>query len=170
MPDCKRCSKCGEVKALGEFAVDKRNKDGTAGDCKGCRASAKRSWVEASRGHLRAYARTDAVLAKNRRWKSRNRTAVAESRREWYERNREHCLAYASEYDAAHPERANAVAAKRRRQSADLSDAYVRRVLSNAGLPPQQLPASLVNLKREQLLLLRLARELKRELEKHHGD
>ena len=33
----KKCSKCGELKPISEFAINKLRKDGHASDCKYCR-------------------------------------------------------------------------------------------------------------------------------------
>lgn len=168
--DCKRCRTCGEVKALESFPPDRRQRDGCGGECRPCKANRKRAWVEANREHIRAYARTDAVKAKNRRWKAKNRDVMAKRRREWYEANRGHCLAYAAEYVRLHPERSAAVAAQRMAESAALSESYVRRLLSNSGFPIEAAPAALIELKREQLSLRRLTRQLKQELEKLNGN
>ncbi|MDR6216235.1 hypothetical protein [Paracidovorax wautersii] len=159
--EVKVCSKCAEVKGLEGFPSDRRNKDGAAGDCKDCRKKHKRAWVEANRERIRAYARTEQVLAKNRAWKAARRDQMSIYRRSWYEKNREHCITYASMYLETHPERSEVVAKKRQTESAELADAYVRRVLSNTGIPAGDAPDWLIALKREQLAIRRMARELK---------
>ena len=87
---------------------------------------------------------------------------------EWRRRNALRLAAARTAWGEANPTRRKEL---QRRAAEQLTDRYVRRVIAGANAAVYAaLPAELITLKREQLLLLRLARELKRELEKHHGD
>jgi len=51
MEDMKNCTKCGEVKSLGEFNKNKNTKDGLNSQCKAC----QKAYYEANKGKLAAY-------------------------------------------------------------------------------------------------------------------
>ncbi|WP_406192465.1 endonuclease VII domain-containing protein [Streptomyces griseus] len=50
----KKCSKCGEVKALDEFPKDKAKKDGYRNNCKACQKIANKAYYDANANGLRA--------------------------------------------------------------------------------------------------------------------
>jgi len=54
MEETKRCSKCGETKALGEFGKWKGSKSGLQSQCRPCRQAASRIYRAANRDRLNA--------------------------------------------------------------------------------------------------------------------
>lgn len=147
--DCmKRCSKCGEVKALDAFH---RSKTGTAGRHAYCK--------ECSSGYSRArnpevYQRNrEAVILRSLGWQRQNPERYRQRLKAWQEANRDKVMEAKrkdTKYRVDH-----------------LSDGYVAGCL---GAPCSRLPKDLIELKREQLSLLRLSRQLKQELEKRNGN
>ena len=82
----KRCSKCGQVKPIGDFYRNKRAKDGLMSYCKQCNKEYQAEW---STNHK------ENVKAKNAKWRSKNPTynaqyqqahkdKIAEYQAEWY--------------------------------------------------------------------------------------
>ena len=82
----KRCSKCGQVKPIGDFYRNKRAKDGLISYCKQCNKEYQAEW---STNHK------ENVKAKNAKWRSKNPTynaqyqqahkdKIAEYQAEWY--------------------------------------------------------------------------------------
>jgi len=51
----KRCTACGQVKRLGDFYKDARNKDGLMSRCKDCHKASKHASDLAHRGQREAY-------------------------------------------------------------------------------------------------------------------
>ncbi len=69
----KKCTKCGEVKELGEFNKQKGNPDGLNYKCRECLRADKKKWREAN---------PDKVKQSRRKWKGKNKDKVkTESRR-----------------------------------------------------------------------------------------
>lgn len=129
----KRCTRCGEVKPYAEMVRNSRKPDGYASRCKACHNAWNREIAARDPEATRAYGRAKAKRqyhADPETWRARHR--------EWYAANHEHCIAYAAEYQRAHPER------KRfhdrlysRRHSADI----VRRVAAWAARNPDRARA-----------------------------
>lgn len=140
MPECKRCSKCGEVKTAEGFSSDRRQKDGRARWCRACKANSARDWYRANPERHAA-------------------TATA-----WRRANPEKVRAKDRRIEQAHPERSRE---RTRRNTAKLADCYVAGTLR---MPLPTIPGDLLELKREQLLLRRLTRKLVQELENHDGN
>lgn len=118
----KKCSKCGELKPLQDFARDKSKKSGYKSACKAClktpehRAYAAKYRVE----HL------DYYREKHAEYRERNREAVRAYRRahydpqkqhEYYEKNRERLLQYGRAYNATEQGRARSALAKAKRRA-----------------------------------------------------
>lgn len=105
----KRCGKCGEEKALEDFYVDRRSKDGKTYACKTCikatnAESKARVPIEVKRERWRKENKTEAGRARDRRYRTlhpderreakrrsreKNPTAYKESFARWYAENRE---------------------------------------------------------------------------------
>ena len=103
----KRCTQCGEQKALSEFHRHKRHKDGRQSECKACVAKQKRAYHEA------------------------NREQIAEQQRAYHEANREHRVDRMRAYY-----RANAEAERKRKRAyraANLGRERARCALRHAG-------------------------------------
>jgi hypothetical protein len=106
----KRCTVCGEIKALCLFVRDRKIQSGYGSWCSACKNSA--------------------------RYRRRQRTGLSECEREAKRRSEE-------------------------RGRNELSDRYIRTQLATTvGLIYAEIPQSIVEMKREQLRLRRLAKEL----------
>lgn len=77
----KRCTKCGEVKPLGMFSKNRRNRDGLQSECKSCNAKYHREHAEQ-------------ISAKSRKWYLKNRDRVLERQ----SNNRDHIHEVAKAY------------------------------------------------------------------------
>ena len=80
-PASKACTKCGEVKPLGEFYKKKHGKYGVRADCKVCRADAAAAYYEANKDKSKA------------------------SQQAYYEANKDKKRAYKRAYRKANPEK-----------------------------------------------------------------
>lgn len=65
----KKCTKCGEVKALSDFFVDKRRKGGKRSACKRCSAVSSRNYYSSNKDSVKELVRTHYV--NNRDYKLR---------------------------------------------------------------------------------------------------
>lgn len=148
--DVKTCTKCGEVKPPDSFHKNAASADGLMPRCKAC------------------------IAAYGRAYRTRNAEKLAVKRADYLVRNAEANRARAREWARDHPDLAQArnrrwaaanqekVAQIRRAQSKrqvkELSDRYVRAALADQGF--RSPPPEIIDLKREQLRLRRLAKKL----------
>ncbi len=85
----KKCTKCGEVKELGEFGRDKRMSDGRINKCKKCAsiARAERYAKNKKRENVRSFEyrkrNIEAILEREKAYRAENRELVAKRTREW---------------------------------------------------------------------------------------
>ncbi len=111
MPDhaTKQCSKCGEIKPLGEFTKDRNKRDGHCGRCRDCTQERdRRRWParrEAQLQRLHDYyeANGEALRDYQRRYREANPGKIRERDRRYYEANREELLEKQREWREAHP-------------------------------------------------------------------
>jgi len=109
----KHCGKCGKDKPTGEFARDKKNKDGLRGFCKACARSYRNSvrshrsqymseWRERNKEHIAEYnaANRDRVMDYRERTRERKRAHD----RDYHSKNRDKINAQAAEYLRANRE------------------------------------------------------------------
>lgn len=138
----KRCTKCGVEKAESEFG---RRAAGTKlmSKCKACMLLAGNVWRTKNR---------ESVRAGERRRKRANREIICQQRREWYRANKWRMRGYACHQPEYRRQRSLCKAAR-------CDDGYVRRVLTqNSPLSFMDIPQSLVEVKRQHLLLTRALR------------
>lgn len=154
----KLCSGCGEGKDISEF---------TRGwnPCKSCRASARKA-ERPQFTPLTEAQRAERKLESQRRFRRDNPGYQRESRRtyarNYYALNCDQLKRQTSAYLRAHPEVVRAV---RKRQVESMSPSYLRAALR---LPPEQTTPELLDMKREQLTVYRLSRQLKTKLKETH--
>lgn len=98
----KRCSKCGEEKALDEFYRHKASKDGRRPDCKTCSAKRHKTRYDAKRSEILEQLKTPEVRARRnatkRAWDDKNRDKLRRQSREYYSQNRERLCQYQREW------------------------------------------------------------------------
>ena len=191
MTDTKRCSKCGEVKVLGEFYAAKTGRLGRTANCKQCRRASVNAYRIANEDVVKQRKR-DAYKANPQPYIERARAAywrdpaaAIQAVHEWRRKNPDKAkalnqklkkmpsgVAASIRYREKHRERINAAASARGRAYAEaLDDRYVRSVLSSkSNLLHKDIPPELIALKREQLAINRMARELKKAATKPTGE
>lgn len=90
----KRCSKCGETKAVGEFSRQRSKKDGRQSRCKACNRAELKAWERAN---------PERVAEKSKRYREANPERSRESTRRWKERNPKKVAAQQKRYREQHP-------------------------------------------------------------------
>ena len=176
----KRCSKCGEVKAVGEFYRNQRERDGHSRRCRVCALQdsnrrrkenpekvreAQSKYKKKNREKLKVqgaayYKKNQERCRKARRDRRKADIKKAlKAERKWATNNREKRLSQARRRHKENPERRRATARKIR---AKLSDGYVASHIRLAtGLKTSQIPQSVIDCKREYIRLIRLLKEMK---------
>jgi hypothetical protein len=140
----KACTKCGVIKLLPEFGSDKRAGDGRDSACKTCRNRQKIEWSHANRQRCAAYS-----LAYQKRHPDRAR----QCRADWRERNKDKVIAAAK--------------ALNDKNVALCTPSYCASAMR---IPLSELTPELLALKREQLTIRRLARQLKEKANESSTD
>lgn len=161
----KTCTKCGVLKPLPEFSVDKRASSGTQSACRECCALGRKARAEKDRAAAARWRKENADHVRQKQCEYAARTVA---RRRALERKR-----YANDRDA-HLLKAQRMREKHRdelnrrqrvragKDRAEMAPNYVAKVL---GLGPEEIPPDLLELKREQLATRRLARQLRRAID-----
>lgn len=155
----KKCVRCNVDQSLVEFFRDKRQYDGYHRDCKSCSKARSVAWKlknkERNKKTLATYYAThrDAALERSRRRYQEKKIDHIAKCREWAVKHPDEVKSIKQRWKATHPEQV-------RQYVEQLSDSYVR-ALIRAGGAAINAPPELIELKREQLILWRLARELK---------
>lgn len=148
MCDTKKCSKCGEVKGLGEFYRSKTGTHGRHAYCKSCGVAYSKA------RHPVAYeANRSREIARAVTWQRENAERYKSRLSEWQNTNRARLLV-AKQLDT-------------KRRVDELSDGYVAGCI---GVRASEAPPALIALKREQLAIKRMARELKKAATKPTGE
>lgn len=143
----KRCTKCGGVKWLCEFAAEKRNrKDGKCSQCRACKQKQKVEFQ--NKNPERA-----------RKWEKENPGKMMGYRRRWIENN----LEKKREWDN-HPRQQE----KRRiyvKENVDkLKDPYIKHLLKRIGISKGQMSHEMMEAKRQQIMLFREVEQFRKEI------
>lgn len=155
----KQCSKCGEIKPLDAFRVNRNSKGGRTRDCKACLNNKDRKWRASHAARLRENSRARAqqerhrhperVMARRKKYEAANPDRVIISKRTWYEANK-------TRADAA--SRRSYLASSR-----NLSDSYVAHsIVSNSqgSIRRKDIPHALIDAQRARLQIHRLLKEI----------
>ena len=159
--DSKTCTRCQEHKPLNEFAADKRASTGTQSACKRCQAEIRKQRREKDREAQKAWVARNAnhVRAKRREYQQATKERRRELERARYWLAPEKHRAEATEYRTANADKVRTKNRERLRQDREqLGPIYVAKVL---GMRPAEIPKPLMALKKEQLTIRRLARQLR---------
>ena len=138
----KTCPTCGVNKPFSEFYRDDSRPQGVSGRCKQC-----------ARDQVNAYRKRNAAVvnAKKKAYRESHKAEIAADLRARYRAN---------------PDMWKQHAAKRvHEQCVSVGDDYVKLVLRQSGLKTPLITQELISLKREQLLLHRTMRQLKKAIE-----
>ena len=109
--DHKKCTKCGEVRALDAFGLNCKASDGRQSHCKVCRTAATRKWRTDNPEKKRAadckyrLANSEKCRATGRKWRAANREKRREVSHKYRVDNREKCRESARKRHAASPEK-----------------------------------------------------------------
>lgn len=189
----KACSKCGEWKGLECFHRSAGNKDGLKAICKPCNIAAAGDYAKANRAkandasyrwakrnpekraEIRAAWRAANPMklrSQEARYKEKHKEAISDRRQKYNESHKAERAAYRSSRvvidlkneRARYAKNPGASNKKSQLQTSELADCYVRNLIARGDVPANSIPQSLVELKREQIRLHRLARELKQEI------
>lgn len=96
--EAKECTKCGEVKALGEYQSN--GKGGKRSDCKVCVKAYRKENAETLNEYGRKYygENKKAHNELTRKYYEENKKSILRKQREWYEENKESAKEYAHKY------------------------------------------------------------------------
>lgn len=154
----KPCSRCGATKLLSEFGVSKQHKSGLFNICKTCYADRRKEWAsnrpEARRKCLEN--NFDKVRAWRKEYRKRTSVRALQQQRERYAKTPDIFRQRANEYQKKNKSK---VLEQDKKERLALVDAYVATLL---GLKVSDVPKPLLEMKRQQISILRLARQLKK--------
>lgn len=108
--DTKKCSKCGEVKAVGEFSKCSRNKDGLRGQCRKCRTAYSKEYkqtnCEITTAYMKEYrkANRESIASYKKEWQRLGQETIAARKQAYYQTNRETIAMKQKEYTQANKE------------------------------------------------------------------
>ncbi|MGC3984812.1 MAG: hypothetical protein QM777_08840 [Pseudorhodoferax sp.] len=145
----KRCPKCEQAKPASDYWRRAKSWDGLQPYCKACQNGAASERKRTARLNESPEQRHERI----------------EASRLYRRENKERVNDYAVKWQRANKEKFRSIqAAHRRRAAEQISDAYVRRMLSSRStLKPSQIPDALVQLKRQ---FISLNREIKAQEQK----
>ena len=145
----KKCSKCGEIKCLDNFYLRKRSSGSSVpqSHCKECQKLTRYAWVKAHPENVREInKRFEQKNPRKREWR-RSATARSAAQKKYYQTEK-----------GKQKQRRRGIKERR-----DLTNAYVKALLKGKD---HQLVVTdeMIVMKREQLILHRLTKELKQEI------
>ncbi|WP_146038360.1 hypothetical protein [Pseudomonas sp. FW300-N1A1] len=159
----KACTRCKRILSLDSFHA-RNGKPGAACQCKGCAKE---------RGFAYRAQNLEKIRAKDRKYIKQNREKIRERdriyqdshaekirtrRSNYYEANSDKIIANSKRYQLEHK---GALVAKRKAESEQMTDSYIKHVLSNrTTLRKSQVPSELIPIKRLQLIIGRRAKEI----------
>lgn len=135
MENSKKCSKCGDVKSLGEFYKHNSRKDGLSSYCRGCCKAKSKAWSEENPDKKKALDKTRyeansekikfqsrvwreanpyRVVTQNKVWREANQDKKKSLAKMWYEANSDKVKTQARFWRKANPEKMKAFRHKRR--------------------------------------------------------
>ena len=149
----KTCTKCGEVKGLGEFYLASRNGDGRQVRCKECR----KRWAKEHRQEVREY---------RKKYRKNNKEKINKSHSQWRKKNLERQLQYERNYRKNNKEAINKSGTRYRRanlkehnrknrerlqkQKEKLDDGYIKKLIceTSQSLKHKDIPDEMVRIRR----------------------
>jgi len=149
----KQCASCKCWKQLNAFTINRHSSDGHDSYCRECaQIFRQKHWK-----HLRAY---------HRNWREQHRERLRQQAREHYQQNLEHKHEINRRWRERNPDKVritNQRSAQKQRDT--LSDSYILHLLTKrSGLSRKNIPAELIEAKRQELERERVARKMLSEL------
>jgi 5-methylcytosine-specific restriction endonuclease McrA len=117
----KTCTRCREVKALGEFFANKRSKDGKQSHCKACHKVHQANWRANNRDHIAEY---NSSYEQSAKYDPLRREMRAAAKAKWHVENRESKAAYDARYRAENEQRISERKAKWRAENLEYRATY----------------------------------------------
>ena len=174
--ETKKCSKCGEVKAVSNFNKCKTNKDGYMSYCKICFKQYYQANKEKIKEQQKQYYQANKEKIKEQqkqygqankgKFKERmkkyyqtNKEKLKEKKKEYYQANKEKLKEKQKEYRQANKKKLKEKMKKYRQGDRDkLVDSYIKSIINkqtNGMLKAKDIPQELIELKRNNLILKR---------------
>ena len=146
----KTCTKCGETKELSEFYADKSKKDEKRARCKKCDSPCQRN---------RRIENLEKFRAREAKMRAENPEKFRVRQSKWRAENPEKQKARDAKWRAENPEKVLSTAAKSRQ---NLTPSYIANVMH---ISVNACPPELLELKRHQLEMHRLTKQLTKEIQ-----
>ena len=89
----KTCSKCGEVRSIGDFTKNRRNKDGLSNICRACQNAYNRERYLVHRGD---------ILKQIKAWRAKNKEIIKVHQKDYRNKNKDRLKPLAREYYKRH--------------------------------------------------------------------
>ena len=89
----KTCSKCGEVRSIGDFTKSRRNKDELSNVCRACQSAYNRE---------RYLVRGEEILKRIRTWRAKNKEKIRVYQKDYRNKNKDRLRPLAKEYYKRH--------------------------------------------------------------------
>ena len=146
----KKCNKCKEIKELTKFHKASGNKDGLRNDCNVCKGKIDKIYKKKNKEKLKIY-------YKKYRLEKRKDPKYIKKEKERYQKW------YTAEYYQKYQTDNKIVAERKKmdqkRRRSELRDGYIKQMLiNNTDLSYNDIPNEMVELKREQIKLIRAIR------------
>ena len=152
MDNFKKCSKCGEVKLLECFSLNKRSRDGYQYACKKCAIEYVNKYYAKNREEVKAR------MAKYRAENYEKVKAKESKYRAENPENPEKRKARIDKWRAENPEKVKSNLAKYQKR---LPDAYIKsRIKKQTGVPNERITKDLIETKRLHILIQRKLKDL----------
>lgn len=168
VPETKVCSKCGQRKELIEFYRNKKSKDGFAYQCKQCADAYSISYRDENKEKLKAYIKARYVENKEKQkdylksYREANKEKLVAKGKAYCEANKEKRGAYLKSYYASNKDKQlDRAKSWREESSKEINDSYCSTVLN---IRVKDATPEILELKRQQLKLHRLTKQLKKEI------
>lgn len=173
----KECSFCREAKALSDYYKDSRAKDGHTSRCKACVNADSKTWKKQNAERYAEYRtayyeknkaklitirsawakeNADKVKSYERKWREANAQRLKEKNQQRHQANSADRKAMGKAWRKDHPEK---VSEYRRKHVDEVSQSYVANLLE---IPTAKVTPELLQMKRDEIALRRMARTLKK--------
>lgn len=154
-PLFKTCTCCAIEKRRDLFSVDKARPKKIPSKCKSCAKDYSKNYYKEN---------TDKCKSSIRKWMDANPERLVEIRKDWVSKNKDHVLKYRKYRWTLDPVKEREKEALKKRIES-ISDGYTSRLLC---IPLKDCPPELIELKREQITIKRLSRQIKQTTKAHN--
>jgi hypothetical protein len=166
----KKCSKCGDVKPLSEFSQSRKNY--FRPDCKKCVCERVKEYIknnpEKYKETYTKHNKTKGASESRKKWLKNNpekrKFMGREGSKKQYSKKYQHEIERRKRYKENNPD-----AVKRWNKSYRQKDGYIISLLIQQGFTSSQITPELIELKREQLEMVRLSRQLKKAAKENNA-